>query len=341
MFLVLYVDDILLLPLMLEFINKIKNLIRTKFQFRDKASIKSFLGIEFKYDQQRLMMSNKSKIMNLCEQYKDMLPRATKVPIASTELIMKPSPTSKHVHTYQSIIGSLNFIAYRTRPDLTIYIHKLSKFMRSPTEHQFQLLLSLLAYTINTANYEMIYETRPNFIDELEVYSDSGFIDKENFTSRSVSGVIVLYFGMVVLWSAKQQSIVTDDNCCTELHAMNSGAKLVLGIKNLMIELKLIGDASIKLKVDNSATKTIPEQSFRINSRHYHLSLLFINDCVKRNEVVVEKVKSENNVADVFTKFVINTLFYSHRDTLNIINTTKRSSQRIKKYDSNLRGVLK
>ena len=201
-FLVLYVDDILLLSLMLEFINKIKNLIRTKFQFRDKASIKSFLGIEFKYDQQRLMMSNKSKIMNLCEQYKDMLPRATKVPIVSTELIMKPSPTSKHVHTYQSIIGSLNFIACRTRPDLTIYIHKLSKFMRSPTEHQFQLLLNLLAYTINTANYELIYETRSNFIDELEFYSDSGFIDKENFTGRSVSGVVVFYFGMVVLWSA-------------------------------------------------------------------------------------------------------------------------------------------
>ena len=31
---------------------------------------------------------------------------------------------------------------------------------------------------------------------------------------------------------------------------MNAGTKLVLGIKNLMVELKLISDKSIKLKVD-------------------------------------------------------------------------------------------
>lgn len=121
---------------------------------------------------------------------------------------------------------------------------------------------------------------------------------------------------------SKRHSIFAGENCIAELYATSMGLKSGLAIRNLMVDAGLIKAQSIRLRVDNKSAMMIAENlGSKKNSKHYSTTLLFINDNIKRKEVVMEYVPTAENVADLYTKFVVNPAFYMFRERLGLINT--------------------
>ena len=57
-----------------------------------------------------------------------------KTPLPSTELVpYDGTATAQQVYAYQQRIGSLNFSAVITRPDISKSVSTLSKFLRNPS----------------------------------------------------------------------------------------------------------------------------------------------------------------------------------------------------------------
>jgi hypothetical protein len=107
-----------------------------KSKFRDNGQIKRLLGMEFKYlmDKGELYISTTDKIRELIELVGESnLPNSTKVPINFNELFHRPSPSYSNITKYQSLIGKLNFIIYRSRSDCLTYFTKLARNMKNPT----------------------------------------------------------------------------------------------------------------------------------------------------------------------------------------------------------------
>lgn len=127
------------------------------------------------------------------------------------------------------------------------------------------------------------------------------------------------------------QSVVSPDNCYSELYAINASLNKTLAIRNLMLELNMITVDQIKINmyVDNKASKTIVETHLGSNSKHYNINLLYARDFIQRNELKLTYIKSNNNLADLYTKVVQNQLFYTFRAELNIVNNHIRKSKRI------------
>ena len=329
----IYVDDIGIIAKYIQLVQKIKDEIREKFKLRDNGSIKNFLGISFDYQKENklLLMSMKDKIHDLYNRNRDLLPKSTKVPLNDSVKLNVESPLAVDVYRYQSIVGSINFIATRTRPDLTPYINQLAKSMKSPTVHHEQLLFKLVAYLQRTINFCLQYDGSVG-AGTVEVYSDSNYGDKEVTDGKSHTGTVVTYSGQPVAWYSKKQTVISADNCFSELYALNVSLKHGLAIRNLMAEIGLLNEQQkiIKIFADNKGSKYIAERSVGSGSKHYQLSVLYINDFIERKEVTIQAVKSEDNVADLFTKFVSNKLFYHFRSMMNMIDPTTRKSNRIR-----------
>lgn len=153
--LLIYFDDILLFSNEIDNIDKIKETIGKKFKYRDNGCIKKFLGIEFSYEIENsvLKMSIKNKIEQLYQDYCELVPKPTKVPLSSDTILDIQSEPSKSVTRFRSVLGSMSFVISRVRPDLTVYIIKLAKFMQDPSEHHEKLLFKVLSYLYNTRNY--------------------------------------------------------------------------------------------------------------------------------------------------------------------------------------------
>jgi histone deacetylase 1/2 len=161
-------------------------------------------------------------------------------------------------------------------------------------------------------------------------FSDSDFNGKECFDCKSISGCIVFFRDMPIVWKSKRQSNVSDEVCYSELYAINFTMKQTLSVKNLMMELKMIRDETIELKVDSSAAKTVAEQSLKSKSRHYDITMLYVNDFIKRNELKIIKIPSEDNIADSFTKFISNKLFYPHREDMKVKHSMEKELRKRK-----------
>jgi len=153
----------------------------------------------------------------------------------------------------------------------------------------------------------------------IHVYADSNsnqLVDG----GRATTGIIVMYNRVPILWSSMRQTIVTDEPCEAELFGFNMALKKSLFVRNLLVELGIIIEDEqkvIHMYVDNKSSKRIADQSVKRKSKHYPVALLFVNDFIERKELKLHKINSDQNVADLNTKFVTNPLFYRYIDLLN------------------------
>lgn len=58
------------------------------------------------------------------------------------------------------------------------------------------------------------------------------------------------------------------------------------------------------MKVDNKAAKLIAETVLGPRSNHYNAKLLCVQDYLIRNELVITYCKSDENLAELYTKLV-------------------------------------
>lgn len=235
------------------------------------------------------------------------LPKPRKVPLQNDDVIMRPTETCPNISEYQADIGSLNYIVNRVRPDLVIYVSLLAKYMKFPTVHHQSLVYRLIAYLYNTRYYVMRYKANDSEKIKINVYSDANFYSKECYDGRSTSGTVVKIDECVTTWQSKRQSIIAEDNCAAELYALNSLLKNDLFVKNLLAELDLIEkEDKMMILEDNKGAKAIAGGQLSKNSKHYNIALLHINDFIKRKEVEIIYVNTEDNLADLYTKMVAN-----------------------------------
>jgi hypothetical protein len=96
-----------------------------------------------------------------------------------------------------------------------------------------------------------------------------------------------------------------------EYYSMVKGSSMGMGIKSVAADLGVI-IAVINVKTDASAAKGIASRKGLGKIRHIEVSQLWLQDRVSRGEIVVTKVKTEDNLADALTKYVPSSVLESH-----------------------------
>ena len=152
--------------------------------------------------------------------------------------------------------------------------------------------------------------------DRLDSYSDSNwgpqdashpkpgqYIRDEDV--KSLLGAVATYMGGPVDWRCERESRISPSVCESEIKAMSSGHKMIMGLRHLFDDLQVphIAKATPFLYCDNQGAVTwVKSESVSRNMRQYNIKQCGFRDSVRHNEVAPVHIPGALNPADLFTK---------------------------------------
>ncbi|GBM89903.1 Retrovirus-related Pol polyprotein from transposon RE1 [Araneus ventricosus] len=132
---------------------------------------------------------------------------------------------------YRNLLGSLAFIAGRTRPDIMYAVNLLSQFQSNPGIKHCQSLLKLLGYLQSTRNYILDLSKVNNL--NLKWYSDSDFAANRD-DRVSIGGYILFLDETPISWGTFKQRCVSLSTMEAEYVTLTEAAKELIWIKNVL-----------------------------------------------------------------------------------------------------------
>jgi hypothetical protein len=207
------------------------------------------------------------------------------------------------VRDFQSLAGSLLWVARCTRPDILFAVHCITRKTHAPTVQDYQVAKKILRY-LKGSKMDKLKLPKWNGTGKVsvEAYSDADWADNKS-DRKSVSGGLVLLNGIPVSWSCKKQTCVALSTLEAEYIAASEVCKTLIGMEQLLSEIGLQIITPIPLWMDNQAAIiNIQQESSSSRLKHVDTRIKFLCDRANQMQVSPKYVKSEHMIADMFTK---------------------------------------
>ena len=299
-----YVDDFLIAGSSMDEVNEVKTSIKNVFVVHDLGEANCFLSMTIERDRvnRTMKMSQARMAAELVAKYglKEGNPRS--LPLDPSLHLRQDDgqPMDKPATDYMHLVGSLLYLSVCTRPDIAQAVGVLSKFMATPTTVHWQAAKGVLRYVAGTTTYGLKFD---GVNIGLTGYCDADY-GGDLDTRRSTTGYVFLLHGGAIAWSSKRQPTVAASTTEAEYIAAAQAVKEALWLRNLLADLNMDVGA-IKIYADNqSAIKLLKNPVLSAKSKHIDIAYHFARERVARKEVIFEYIKTENMLADMFTKTV-------------------------------------
>jgi hypothetical protein len=318
MHLVYHVDDILLSFSNDDVAVAFKSALLTRFAGTDDGPVSRYVGIDVFRDDRHIHLSQEPLALELLERF-DMLDcNPCTSPMEAGELLLesdRPSvPDVALRRHYQECVGTLQFLATWTRPDLQFCTNELSKHMSNPGVKHWQVAKRVLRYLRGTTNYGLTYTRDLANPNRLIAYADADWATCPE-TRRSVSAFVVMLNGAAVAWKSKKQGAVATSTSEAEFVAASKAADELVWERRLLADLSFPQLTPTPLYEDNRACRLMSENPVhRERSKHIDFRVHALRDRVAAGEVVLVDCASRDMVADSLTKNLPAESFLRHRD---------------------------
>jgi hypothetical protein len=248
MYIVLYVDDLLIASEDEQEVAALKCELAKRFEMKDLGPVKRFLGIQV----ERGMFNGRLDMkLHQADYLHTVLERhgmencnPVSTPLDSSVKLTKTMPeTDKSVDQteYQQLIGEISFAAIATRPDVAFAASHLAQFNCDPCQRHMAAAKRVLRYLKGTMSLGIVYyqqkvsSARPHAVYSDEVgYSDADWAGDVD-SRRSTTGYVVLLNGGPIAWKSCRQSTVALSTMEAEYMALTDAAK---EIKWWVVELR-------------------------------------------------------------------------------------------------------
>ncbi|GJZ33972.1 retrotransposon protein, putative, ty1-copia subclass, partial [Tanacetum coccineum] len=191
-FLVLYVDDILLMGNSVTMLKEVKSWLCKYFSMKDLGEAAYILGIKIIRDRskQLIALSQSAYLEKILKKFrmenskKGYTPMMEKLDYRKLQGVKTPTEVQRMQRVpYASAIGSIMYAVRCTRPDVAFAQNLCSRYQRNPGEIHWTAVKTILKYLRNTKDMVLIYGAKPE--DELKV----SFVDwksaKQSTTAMS------------------------------------------------------------------------------------------------------------------------------------------------------------
>lgn len=310
--LLLYVDDIVLIGKTQEVVNKVVQLLRSEFEIVILGRTKRLLGVEFIETNTSLAIHQKMYIEKLAKEYHKFNIPITSLPIAKGTILSKnQSPTTEDEKNevmrlpYRSLIGSLAYLAGKTRPDISYAVNVLSQFQENPGIFHWDVLLKVLGYVNQSKDYKLDLSCEATM--DLICFSDADFATNRD-DRVSMGSYLVSINRAPISWRAFKQKTVSLSTMESELISMTEAAKEIVWIQRVLAECGkyslLKGDSiSCILYADNQAAISFAKSDIENHrTKHIDVKLHYIRHLINEKLFELKFVSTKNNVADFLTK---------------------------------------
>ena len=332
----IWVDDFIVMAADTVLKNSFKTELSQRFKMRDLGPLHHFLGMEVTRDRKRgtLQLTSVSHTSELIDRFGMQDARSVATPLPPKTSLLPTGANESDVLTaeypYRSLIGSLQYLAMTTRPDISFAVSLLARFQARPSKQHWDAAKHVVRYLKGTLDMGLTYSAQSSDItvsdthDSPSVTQSSdppvvttsgilsgnvlyGYVDaswaEDVSTRRSQTGYVFMYAGAAVHWSTKLQTTVALSSTEAEYLALSSATKEGLYLRLLFSDLTGYSQQSVVLCEDNQSTMKMAQRlSSSERTKHIDVRHHFIRDYVNSGVIQLRYVSTGIQAADCLTK---------------------------------------
>ncbi|GJS79600.1 retrovirus-related pol polyprotein from transposon TNT 1-94 [Tanacetum coccineum] len=199
---------------------------------------------------------------------------------------------------YRSMIGSLMYLT-ASRPDLVFDVCMCARYQSRPTKKHLEAVKRVFWYLQGTINIGLWYPKDTAMA--LTAYADADHAGCQD-TRRSTSGSAQFLGDKLVSWSSKKQTSTSISSTEAEYIAMSGCCAQILWMRSQLSDYGFAYNR-IPLYCDNkSAIALCCNNVQHSRSKHIDIRHHFIREQVEKGVVELYFVRTEYQLADIFTK---------------------------------------
>ncbi|GJS66464.1 retrovirus-related pol polyprotein from transposon TNT 1-94 [Tanacetum coccineum] len=295
----IYVDDIIFASTDPKDCDRFSNEMSSKFQMSMMGQISFFLGLQISQNPRGIFI-NQSKYANEILKKFDLHksdPVDTPM-VERTKLDEDLSGIPVDQTKYRSMIGSLMYLT-ASRPDLVFAVCMCARYQSRPTKKHLEAVKRVFRYLQGTINMGLWYPKDTAMA--LTAYADADHAGCQD-TRRSTSGSAQFLGDKLVSWSSKKQTSTSISSTEAEYIAMSGCCAQILWMRSQLSDYGFAYNR-IPLYCDNkSAIALCCNNVQHSRSKHIDIRHHFIREQVEKGVVELYFVRTEYQLADIFTK---------------------------------------
>ncbi|GKE27550.1 retrotransposon protein, putative, ty1-copia subclass [Tanacetum coccineum] len=294
-FLILYVDDILIMGNNIPMLQNVKSYLRRCFAMKDLGKAAYILGIKIYRDRSwRLIgLCHSAYIEKILKRYhmenskRGSIPMHEKLRLSKSQGALTPAELKRMQNVpYASVVGSIMYVVRCTRPDVTFAQNITSRFQQNLCDLHWTTVKNILKYLRNTKDMFLVYGG--DISRELRVfcYTDAGYLtDADDLKSQT---------GYVFVLNGEAKYIATYD-----------ASKEAIWVRKFISGLGVIPtiEEPINMYCNNTGAITIANESgITKGARHFCAKVHYLREVIEFGDIKLEKVHTYDNLVDLFTK---------------------------------------
>ena len=339
--LLLYTDDCLLFCEDDEQLKMMISAMKDKFQLTEQdvgKDVFAYLGIELTFQGTKVTMRQDGLMKKVFEKTGwqhisgDVTPAKEK-PLGA-DLDGEPFQAEWE---YASVVEILMFLV-NTRPDIQFAVHQCARFTHNPKKSHFNAVKRIMRYLKETQvdgkDRGLTFDIgSTDKIPKIECYVDADFAglwnvehDEDPVSSKSRTGLVIFVGNCPVIWQSKLQGETALSTTEAEIVALSQSMRELLWLRRLVVDVastlgsEIQNPVELKSKVfeDNNAALTLAKKpGVSSRTKYIHTKHWFFKEHIGEDKgIVLKKIGTEDQLADIFTKGVKAELFVPLRDRL-------------------------
>ena len=316
-----YVDDMVLAGKDKKRMKHVKEELSSRFDIKDLGKLRYFLGMSVIQDQEKKesWIGQPKYVERLLTEMGMSDCKPVKTPVDTGNRLVKATEDMEALNqqSYQSLVGSLMYLATCTRPDIAYAVGALARFTSKPNQTHWVAAKRVLRYLRGTSNFGIIFKGDES--RTCKAYSDADWAgDKED--RKSTSGYLFQIAGGPVSWRGKKQDTVALSTAEAEYVALSSATQECVWMRRLNSELGNPPEGPTTILEDNQSSIAMARNpQFHGRAKHIDIRHHFIREEVKIGTIELEYCPTHEMVADMLTKGLAQQRFCVLREKAGIV----------------------
>ncbi|GJT28299.1 retrovirus-related pol polyprotein from transposon TNT 1-94 [Tanacetum coccineum] len=295
----IYVDDIIFGSTCQEMCDDFAKIMHDEFEMSMMGELNFFLGLQIKQLDDGIFFNQSKYIKEMLKKFGLEDSKPIKTPMSTeTKLTRDEEGESVDNTKYRGMIGSLLYLT-ASRPDIMFSVCLCARFQEDPKTSHLEAVKRIFRYIKGTTHLGLWYPKGSGI--ETIVYADSDhagdYVDR-----KSTSGVCTFMGCCLTSWFSKKQTALAISTTEAEYVSAGKACQQALWMKQALIDYGVRLD-DIPIMCDNKGAIDLSKNPVQ-HSRTKHIEIRhhFLRDNVQKGNISIEKVSSEDNIADILTK---------------------------------------
>jgi len=228
---------------------------------------------------------------------------------------------------YRQALGSLLWLTTNTRPDISYAVHQVARRTSDPRPEDWAAIKKIFRYLEGTKDLGITYKKNKGKM-EMTCYSDSDWAGDS--TRHTTACGIICIAGAPVAWTVRLLKNMALSSFKGELMAFSETGKLGTYVLNLLNQIGIGSNIErpIPMLGDNDGARlALTRNGHTKRSRHVEVRHFWLREKVTECIFSMERISTEENIADIGTKPLAAKQFTILRDKLVVNNKELQQTQ--------------